>query len=151
MDYNTSTSPFPKLQEFVASSSDYLSENLSNLTFVTTCSPESHDCVIDHNKVCVGDPMYCNQTEDEYREMLRDYITPSIPECILIFSHIVVFLLGLVSDGKTRKFRVWGGKLKSNCELWWMECYHSWLINGHSFWIIDKLKTFNISRGVCFN
>lgn len=49
------------------------------------------------NITCVGDPMYCNYTYDEYVQMLRDYIAPTVPEWILIFSHAIVFFMGLVS------------------------------------------------------
>lgn len=54
-------------------------------------------CQIDHTKVCVGDPIYCNLTLDEYTELLNDYISPTSTEWILIFSHSIVFLMGLVS------------------------------------------------------
>lgn len=70
--------------------------NFENSSF-PSCSPESPDCPIDHTKVCVGDYAYCNLTEEEYRELLVNYITPSISEWILVVSHICVFFLGLVS------------------------------------------------------
>lgn len=77
--------------------------NSSTLDFllnpsVTTCLETSPDCVIDHSKVCVGDPEYCNLTKSEYEELLYDYISPTVPEWILICSHMVVFLMGLVSE-----------------------------------------------------
>lgn len=63
-----------------------------------TCSEnEDLNCIIDHNITCVGDPSFCNLTYDEYMELLNDYIYPSIAEWILIFSHAVVFIMGLVS------------------------------------------------------
>ncbi len=64
---------------------------------VTLCLESSADCVIDHTKQCVGDPLYCNLTESEYRKLVYDYIWPSVPEWILIFSHLIVFLMGLVN------------------------------------------------------
>lgn len=67
---------------------------------VTTCSDTSPDCAIDHSLVCVGDPEFCNLTKSEYEELLYDYISPTVPEWILIFSHICVFLMGLVSEHK---------------------------------------------------
>lgn len=67
-------------------------------TILTTCAESSSDCVIDHSVVCVGEPEYCNLTRDEYEELLYDYISPTTPEWILIFSHIIVFLMGLVSQ-----------------------------------------------------
>lgn len=75
-----------------SSTSDYI-ENQN----VTICSETSADCVIDHTKHCVGDPTYCNLTESEYRKLIYEYIWPSVPEWILICSHLVVFLMGLVS------------------------------------------------------
>lgn len=61
---------------------------------------DSVTCQIDHTKVCVGDPLYCNLTRDEYTELLNDYIAPTPTEWILIFSHSIVFLMGLVSIRK---------------------------------------------------
>jgi hypothetical protein len=61
------------------------------------------DCPIDHSLVCVGDPEFCNLTKAQYEELLRDYISPSPAEWILIFSHIVVFLMGLVSCSMLRE------------------------------------------------
>ena len=55
------------------------------------------NCIIDHNVICVGDREYCNHTYEEYRDMLLEYIYPSTGEWILIASHTVVFLMGLVS------------------------------------------------------
>lgn len=61
------------------------------------CSESSLDCKINHSIVCVGQVEYCHLTKEEYEDMLYDYIAPSVPEWILIFSHIIVFLMGLVS------------------------------------------------------
>lgn len=58
---------------------------------------DSVTCQIDHTKVCVGDPTYCNLTLDQYTKLLHDYIAPTSTEWILIFSHSIVFLMGLVS------------------------------------------------------
>lgn len=46
---------------------------------------------------CPGEQEFCNLTREQYEELLYDYIFPTVPEWILIFSHIVVFLMGLVS------------------------------------------------------
>lgn len=64
---------------------------------VTACLGASPDCAIDHTKVCVGEVEYCNLTKSEYEELLYDYLSPTAPEWVLIVSHIVVFLMGLVS------------------------------------------------------
>jgi hypothetical protein len=80
------------VEEILRNSTDFFSPSDA------TCSDMlGKDCVIDHNVVCVGDPEYCNLTRDEYHKLLLDYIAPTVPEWILIFSHIVVFLMGLVS------------------------------------------------------
>lgn len=64
----------------------------------TTCSPDDENCIISlHNSTCVGEEIYCNYTYEEYVDMLYDYIYPTVPEWILIFSHAVVFFMGLVS------------------------------------------------------
>ncbi|GAB0095139.1 G protein-coupled receptor, rhodopsin-like [Sergentomyia squamirostris] len=64
-----------------------------------TCNEyEDLNCIIDHNITCVGDPMYCNLTYNEYMDLLYDYIFPTVPEWILIFSHSIVFLMGLVGN-----------------------------------------------------
>lgn len=119
-NFNLSTSNDPKFLEYVGLQSDYLIENFTNniLSVTPTCDPTSHSCVIDHNQVCVGDMLYCNLTEEEYRELLISYITPSWTEWILIFSHIVVFLLGLVSRRNIWIFWyvMWGRKIK--IKLW---------------------------------
>lgn len=44
----------------------------------TFCPETSSNCVIDHTKQCVGDPVYCNLTREEYVELLYDYITPTV-------------------------------------------------------------------------
>lgn len=75
-----------------SSTLDYLENPIE-----TTCSESNPECVIDHSIQCVGDPAYCNLTEHEYMMLLYDYIWPTVPEWILICSHLVVFLMGLVS------------------------------------------------------
>lgn len=57
----------------------------------------NENCFIDHNVTCVGDPLFCNLTYEEYQQLLMDYIYPSTGEWILIASHTVVFIMGLVS------------------------------------------------------
>lgn len=63
----------------------------------SSCFDSASGCAIDHTLVCVGEEEYCNLTREEYVKLLADYIAPTVPEWILIFSHIVVFLMGLVS------------------------------------------------------
>ncbi|XP_041975381.1 orexin receptor type 1-like [Aricia agestis] len=64
---------------------------------------------LDHNRTvasvaeensteCVGAAEYCNLTKDEYVEMLNQYIYPQPYEWVLIGTHSVVFLVGLVGN-----------------------------------------------------
>lgn len=50
------------------------------------------------NVTCVGDPEYCNMSREEYTEMLNDYIYPKPYEWVLIATHSVVFVVGLVGN-----------------------------------------------------
>lgn len=79
-----------------------LNSTESTIDFSTTpetiCNEkEDENCTIDHNLICVGDEQYCNLTYDEYTELLNNYIYPTTNEWILIVSHMIVFIMGLVS------------------------------------------------------
>ncbi|XP_073962534.1 orexin/Hypocretin receptor type 1-like [Choristoneura fumiferana] len=50
------------------------------------------------NVTCVGDAEYCNMSREEYTEMLNDYIYPKPYEWVLIATHSVVFVVGLVGN-----------------------------------------------------
>ncbi|XP_041969826.1 orexin receptor type 1-like [Aricia agestis] len=47
---------------------------------------------------CVGDREYCNMTREEYFEMLDDYIYPQKFEWVLIGTHAIVFVIGLIGN-----------------------------------------------------
>lgn len=47
---------------------------------------------------CVGDPDFCNMTKEEYIEMLNDYIFPQPYEWVLIATHAIVFVIGLIGN-----------------------------------------------------
>lgn len=47
---------------------------------------------------CVGDPDFCNMTKEEYLEMLNDYIFPQPYEWVLIATHAIVFVIGLIGN-----------------------------------------------------
>lgn len=47
---------------------------------------------------CVGDPQFCNMSKEEYVEMLNNYIYPYTYEWVLIGTHTVVFIAGLVGN-----------------------------------------------------
>ncbi|KAL7032312.1 hypothetical protein ACKWTF_007283 [Chironomus riparius] len=90
------TTTTEKISDFFWNHSSTVDYSLNPI--VTFCPETSSNCVIDHTKQCVGDPLYCNLTKEEYLELLYDYITPTVPEWILIFSHLVVFLMGLIGN-----------------------------------------------------
>lgn len=47
---------------------------------------------------CVGDLEFCNMTEEEYMEMLNEYIYPQSYEWVLIATHAIVFVIGLIGN-----------------------------------------------------
>ncbi|XP_045505083.1 orexin/Hypocretin receptor type 1-like [Colias croceus] len=47
---------------------------------------------------CVGDPEYCNMTREEYFLMLNEYIYPQPYEWVLIATHAIVFVIGLIGN-----------------------------------------------------
>ncbi|CAB3246631.1 unnamed protein product [Arctia plantaginis] len=47
---------------------------------------------------CIGLKEYCNLTEEEYVRMLNEYIYPNTYEWILIGTHTIVFIIGLVGN-----------------------------------------------------
>ncbi|XP_022833698.1 orexin receptor type 1-like [Spodoptera litura] len=47
---------------------------------------------------CVGQPDYCNMTRREYLDMLTEYIFPQPYEWVLIATHAIVFVIGLIGN-----------------------------------------------------
>ncbi|XP_026750692.3 orexin/Hypocretin receptor type 1-like [Galleria mellonella] len=47
---------------------------------------------------CVGDPEFCNMTREEYIDMLNEYIFPHPYEWVLIATHAIVFVIGLIGN-----------------------------------------------------
>ncbi|GBP70448.1 Orexin receptor type 2 [Eumeta japonica] len=47
---------------------------------------------------CVGDVEYCNYTKEEYMDMLNEYIFPQPYEWVLISTHAIVFVIGLIGN-----------------------------------------------------
>ncbi|NP_001127740.1 neuropeptide receptor A5 isoform X1 [Bombyx mori] len=47
---------------------------------------------------CVGDRAFCNLTREEYMEMLNDYVFPQPYEWVLIATHAIVFVIGLIGN-----------------------------------------------------
>lgn len=74
------------------------SSNLVHLGELWPISDGSINSSHTGNGTCIGEPEYCNYTEQEYNEMIYDYIFPTPGEWVLIGFHTVVFLVGLVSN-----------------------------------------------------
>nr|ALM88300.1 neuropeptide receptor A5 [Chilo suppressalis] len=49
-------------------------------------------------ETCVGDPEFCNMTKEEYMDMLNEYIFPHPYEWVLIATHAIVFVIGLIGN-----------------------------------------------------
>ncbi|XP_026728031.1 orexin receptor type 1-like [Trichoplusia ni] len=47
---------------------------------------------------CVGDKEYCNMSLEEYMDMLNEYIFPQPYEWVLIATHGIVFVIGLIGN-----------------------------------------------------
>jgi hypothetical protein len=47
---------------------------------------------------CVGDQEFCNMTKEEYLDMLNEYIFPHPYEWVLIATHAIVFVIGLIGN-----------------------------------------------------
>ncbi|PZC77639.1 hypothetical protein B5X24_HaOG203147 [Helicoverpa armigera] len=47
---------------------------------------------------CVGEPEYCNLTRQQYYDMLIEYIFPQPYEWVLIATHAIVFVIGLIGN-----------------------------------------------------
>lgn len=92
---------FPTTSTIIPEWSDFTTAEFStaNLTELP-CLPEDEgiSCTIDHRVKCVGNVDYCNDTMEQYMNMMHEYIKPSPPEWILIFAHAVVFFMGLVRN-----------------------------------------------------
>ncbi|XP_060807180.1 orexin/Hypocretin receptor type 1 [Amyelois transitella] len=54
--------------------------------------------VLNYTENCVGDQDYCNMTEEEYMDMLNAYIYPHPYEWVLIATHAIVFVIGLIGN-----------------------------------------------------
>lgn len=77
-------------------------ENLTQYDYENQAQQNDPDELIENktsvNDSCVGERAFCNYTLEEYIAMLDDYIFPQTYEWILIASHMVVFLVGLVGN-----------------------------------------------------
>lgn len=51
-----------------------------------------------NNSDCVGDVEYCDLSEEEYLILLNEYIFPQPAEWVLIATHGIVFVIGLIGN-----------------------------------------------------
>lgn len=58
----------------------------------------SSEIVDTTNELCIGSPEYCNMTKEDYVQMLKNYIYPQTYEWVLIGTHTLVFIMGLVGN-----------------------------------------------------
>lgn len=56
------------------------------------------DYINSTDEPCVGNPEFCNMSREEYIEMLNDYIYPQPYEWVLIVTHAIVFVIGLIGN-----------------------------------------------------
>lgn len=64
----------------------------------TEFSTEDYDQYNMTEEPCVGDPEFCNMTREDYIKMLNDYIYPQPYEWVLIATHAIVFVIGLIGN-----------------------------------------------------
>lgn len=64
----------------------------------TETSENEVEIDLNETEECVGSEEYCNMTKEEYLAMMNDYIYPQTYEWILIGTHTVVFIIGLVGN-----------------------------------------------------
>lgn len=103
-DYDTITTTALTIDKLQPISNFKNNSNDDNLTICFHEDDKLHmDCIISENETCFGDPEYCNYTYDEYMKAIHAYMFPTTSEWILICSHMVVFIMGLVNKNKIIK------------------------------------------------
>lgn len=103
LDSITNLDDKPKM-EINKTDNEYEIEEYNNI-FNTTVDKDRKDTSDYSNETesndydeCVGDPEYCNYTEEAYFEMLNEYIFPQPYEWVLIATHGIVFVIGLIGN-----------------------------------------------------
>ncbi|XP_068624900.1 orexin/Hypocretin receptor type 1-like [Battus philenor] len=77
---------------------NYDNENKTKEDLTIEETTEFYDQYNFTEEPCVGDPEYCNMTKEEYMKMLNDYIYPQPYEWVLIATHAIVFVIGLIGN-----------------------------------------------------
>lgn len=72
--------------------------NRSDIDFARMIADDENKTVDYNYTDCVGQEEYCNMTEKEYIDMLNEYIFPQPYEWVLITTHAIVFLIGLIGN-----------------------------------------------------
>ncbi|XP_063369698.1 orexin/Hypocretin receptor type 1-like [Cydia amplana] len=79
---------------------DKMVSNRSDIEFARIMAEDTTTTEVDNysTTACPGDQDYCNMTRDEYIEMLQEYIFPRPFEWVLITTHAIVFVIGLIGN-----------------------------------------------------
>ncbi|XP_063629110.1 orexin/Hypocretin receptor type 1-like [Cydia splendana] len=79
---------------------DKMVSNRSDIEFARIMAEDSTTTEVDNysTTACPGDQDYCNMTREEYIEMLQEYIYPRPFEWVLITTHAIVFVIGLIGN-----------------------------------------------------
>ncbi|XP_063542468.1 orexin/Hypocretin receptor type 1-like [Cydia strobilella] len=79
---------------------DKMVSNRSDIEFARIMAEDTTTTEVDNYSItaCPGDQDYCNMTRDEYIEMLQEYIFPRPFEWVLITTHAIVFVIGLIGN-----------------------------------------------------
>ncbi|CAH0696196.1 unnamed protein product [Spodoptera exigua] len=89
-----------EIDEYIANAT--LNSSYDKLEGTTTdYDDQTNLSIYDDNYIerpCVGQPDYCNMTRREYLDMLNEYIFPQPYEWVLIATHAIVFVIGLIGN-----------------------------------------------------
>ncbi|XP_061724272.1 orexin/Hypocretin receptor type 1-like [Cydia pomonella] len=79
---------------------DKMVSNRSEIEFARIMAEDTTTTEVDNysTTACPGDQDYCNMTREEYIEMLQEYIFPRPFEWVLITTHAIVFVIGLIGN-----------------------------------------------------
>ncbi|XP_048006735.1 orexin/Hypocretin receptor type 1-like [Leguminivora glycinivorella] len=78
---------------------DKIVSNRSDIEFARIMAEDATTEVDNYSTTeCPGEEDYCNMTREEYEEMLQDYIFPRPFEWVLITTHAIVFVIGLIGN-----------------------------------------------------
>ncbi|KAL0812091.1 hypothetical protein ABMA28_009475 [Loxostege sticticalis] len=89
---------YKELVEYIRNSESNRLKRSINVNEPTETSKNEVEIDLNETEECVGSEEYCNMTKEEYLAMMNDYIYPQTYEWILIGTHTVVFIIGLVGN-----------------------------------------------------